>query len=177
MGIFSHPFLIMDSIYYSEENIAGIKITAVVSPKGIKNIFLNNHKKISDISNATKLHSNDPYLFNLFNQLKEYFEGTRKIFDLPLDITGTEFQKKVWNELQRIPYGKTISYKTLSERLGDVKAIRAVGKANGQNPVPIIIPCHRVIGADGELTGYAGGLDVKEKLLEIEGSRSLELFE
>jgi methylated-DNA-[protein]-cysteine S-methyltransferase len=177
MGTVSHPFLIMDSIYYSEEIISGIKITALASSDGIRKIFLNSQKKNSELSSATKLHSNDPYLFNVFNQLKEYFDGKRKKFDIPLDIKGTDFQKRVWNELQKIPYGKTISYKKLSEKLGDVKAIRAVGKANGQNPIPIIIPCHRVIGADGELTGYAGGLEVKEKLLEIEGSRSLELFE
>ncbi len=177
MGNFFHPFLIMTPIYYSEEILSGIKIIILASSKGIKRIFLNPSKKISELSNATKLHSNDPYLFGVFDQLKEYFEGTRKIFDVPLDIEGTEFQKKVWNELQKTQYGKTISYKKLSENLGDVKAIRAVGKAIGQNPIPIIIPCHRVIGTDGELTGYAGGLDVKEKLLEIEGSRSLELFD
>ena len=84
---------------------------------------------------------------------------------------------KVWNEIKKIPYGKTRSYKYIAEKLGDAKSIRAVGRANGQNPIPIIIPCHRVIGSNGTLTGYAGGLYVKEKLLEIEGSRSLELFE
>lgn len=162
--------------FYSEEILSGIKIIVLASSKGIKKIFFNSAHQLSDLSNATKLHSDDPYLFGIFNQLKEYFAGTRKTFDVPLDIEGTDFQKKVWNELQKIPYGKTISYKSLAEKLGDVKAIRAVGKANGQNPIPIIIPCHRVIGSDGSLTGYVGGLDVKEKLLEIEGSRSLELF-
>ncbi|RPI61177.1 MAG: methylated-DNA--[protein]-cysteine S-methyltransferase, partial [Ignavibacteriales bacterium] len=98
-------------------------------------------------------------------------------FDVPLDIEGTDFQKRVWNELRNIPYGKTISYKTLSEKLGDVKAIRAVGKANGQNPIAIIIPCHRVIGANGSLVGYAGGLDIKEKLLHLEGALNPELFD
>lgn len=167
----------MDSIYYSEEYISGIKITVLASSKGIRKIFLNSYKQNSDISGATRLHSNDPYLFGVFNQLKEYFAGVRKVFDLPLDIEGSDFQKKAWEELQNIPYGKTISYKKLSENLGDAKATRAVGKANSQNPIPIIIPCHRVIGAYGNLTGYAGGIKLKEKLLEIEGSRSLELFE
>lgn len=162
--------------FYSEEILSGIKIIVLASSKGIKKIFFNSAPQLSDLSKATKLHSDDPYLFGIFNQLKEYFAGTRKEFNVPLDIEGTDFQKKVWNELQKIPYGKTISYKSLAEKLGDVKAIRAVGKANGQNPIPIIIPCHRVIGSDGSLTGYVGGLDVKEKLLEIEGSRSLELF-
>lgn len=101
-------------------------------------------------------------------QLKEYFEGTRKSFDLKLNPSGTEFQKKVWDELQKIPYGKTISYLELSKKLGDVKAIRAVAGANGKNPLWIVLPCHRVIGSNGELTGYAGGLHRKKWLLEHE---------
>ena len=163
--------------YYSEETIYGIKIAALVSSKGIKKIFLNPTKVITELTSATKLRSDDPYLFNIFNQLKEYFAGTKTEFDVPLDIEGTEFQKKVWEELKKIPYGKTISYKTLAEKLGDVKSIRAVGKANGQNPIAIIIPCHRVIGADGSLIGYAGGLAIKEKLLHLEGALNPELFD
>ena len=101
-------------------------------------------------------------------QLNEYFEGDRKQFDLKLNPEGTEFQKKVWKLLEQIPYGKTISYLELSKQLGDVKAIRAVANANGKNPLWIIIPCHRVIGSDGSLTGYAGGLHRKQWLLEHE---------
>jgi methylated-DNA-[protein]-cysteine S-methyltransferase len=163
--------------FYSEETISGIKIAVLVSSKGIKKIFLNPKKESQNFSTATKLRNDDPYLFGVFDQLNEYFARTRKEFDIPLNIEGTNFQKKVWNELQKIPYGKTISYKTLSEKLGDVKAIRAVGKANGQNPVAIIIPCHRVIGANGNLVGYAGGLDIKEKLLHLEGALNPELFD
>lgn len=163
--------------YYSEEIISGIKIAVLVSSKGVKKVLLNPKDYTADFSSATKLRSDDPYLFEVFNQLKEYFEGSRKVFDIPLDVDGTEFQKKVWNELQKISYGKTISYKTLSEKLGDVKTIRAVGKANGQNPVAIIIPCHRVIGEDGSLIGYAGGLDIKEKLLQLEGALDPKLFD
>lgn len=163
--------------YYSEQVISDINIVVLVSSNGVKKIFLNPQKVIKELSSATKLRSDDPYLFGIFNQLKEYFAGTRKVFDVPLDVYGTVFQRKVWNELQKIPYGKTISYKTLSEKLGDIKAIRAVGKANGQNPVAIIIPCHRVIGADGSLIGYAGGLDIKEKLLHLEGALNPELFD
>ena len=166
-----------ETIFYSEETISGIKIGVFVSSKGIKKIFLKPAKGIKELSSATKLQNDDPYLFGVFNQLKEYFAGTRKVFDVPLDVVGTEFQKRVWTELRKIPYGKTISYKTLSEKLGDVKAIRAVGKANGQNPIAIIIPCHRVIGSDGRLTGYAGGLDIKEKLLHLEGALNPELFD
>jgi len=163
--------------YYSEETISEINLAVLVSSKGIKKIFLNPTKELIELSTATKLRSDDPYLFGIFDQLREYFAGTRKVFDIPLDIDGTDFQKTVWNELLKIPYGKTISYKTLSEKLGDVKAIRAVGKANGQNPIAIIIPCHRVIGSDGSLTGYAGGLAIKEKLLHLEGALNPELFD
>ena len=101
-------------------------------------------------------------------QLREYFDGERKTFSLTLNPKGTDFQKRVWEELQQIPYGKTISYLELSKKLGDVKAIRAAAAANGQNPLWIVIPCHRVIGSDGSLTGYAGGLHRKKWLLEHE---------
>ena len=101
-------------------------------------------------------------------QLQEYFAGTRQAFQLRLNLTGTGFQHRVWQELLNIPYGKTISYLELSRRLGDVKAIRAVAAANGQNPFWIVVPCHRVIGSDGSLTGYAGGLWRKKWLLEHE---------
>ncbi len=101
-------------------------------------------------------------------QLREYFEGTRTTFDLKLNPEGTDFQNVVWRLLQEIPFGKTISYLQLSKRLGDVKAIRAVANANGKNPLWIIVPCHRVIGSDGRLTGYAGGLHRKKWLIEHE---------
>lgn len=101
-------------------------------------------------------------------QLNQYFEGLRKQFSLKLNPEGTPFQKKVWDALQTIPYGKTTSYLQLSKQLGDVKAIRAVANANGKNPLWIIIPCHRVIGSNGSLTGYAGGLHRKKWLIEHE---------
>jgi len=101
-------------------------------------------------------------------QLNEYFEGQRKSFHLQLNPQGTTFQQSVWKELLNIPYGKTMSYLELSKKLGDVKAIRAVAAANGKNPLWIIVPCHRVIGSDGSLTGYAGGLHRKKWLLEHE---------
>lgn len=101
-------------------------------------------------------------------QLQEYFEGKRTEFSLNLNPQGTDFQKRVWAELENIPYGKTISYLDMSKKLGDVKAIRAAAAANGKNPLWIIVPCHRVIGSDGSLTGYAGGLHRKKWLLEHE---------
>lgn len=102
------------------------------------------------------------------HQLREYFEGKRMQFDLKINPEGTDFQKRVWTQLQSIPYGKTLSYLELSKQLGDVKAIRAVANANGKNPLWIVIPCHRVIGSDGSLTGYAGGLHRKQWLLAHE---------
>jgi methylated-DNA-[protein]-cysteine S-methyltransferase len=101
-------------------------------------------------------------------QFDEYFSGKRKIFDLPVKQEGTAFQQKVWNELVKIPYGKTISYLQLAQRLGDVKSIRAAASANGRNKLNIIVPCHRVIGADGSLVGYGGGLPRKKWLLDHE---------
>lgn len=109
-----------------------------------------------------------PVLEAAVDQLEAYFAGTLKDFDLPLAATGTEFQHKVWNELRRIPYGETVSYLDVAERIGDRKAVRAVGLANGRNPIAIVVPCHRVIGANGRLTGYAGGLWRKERLLSLE---------
>ena len=101
-------------------------------------------------------------------QFNEYFEGSRKQFDLKLNPQGTDFQKKVWELLKKIPSGKTLSYLQLSKQLGDIKAIRAVANANGKNPIWIIIPCHRVIGTNGKLTGYAGGLHRKQWLINHE---------
>ncbi len=105
----------------------------------------------------------------VIKQLKEYFSGTRKVFDLPLHIIGTEFQKLVWRQLCRVPFGQTASYKEIAERIGKPKAMRAVGQANHRNPIPIIIPCHRIIGANGHLVGFGSGLDKKRFLLSHEG--------
>ena len=101
-------------------------------------------------------------------QLKEYFAGERRSFDLPIHIAGTAFQEKVWRELKKIPYGETVSYGQIAANIGNPKASRAVGSANHNNPVSIVIPCHRVIGANGKLTGYGGGLDMKKMLLDLE---------
>ena len=118
---------------------------------------------------AEELHTNEtPLLKQAVEQLDEYFKGKRKVFDLPLHPSGTTFQKEVWNELQKIPCSDTITYLQLAKRLGNIKSIRAAASANGKNPLAIIIPCHRVIGAGGKLTGYAGGLHRKQWLLEHE---------
>lgn len=105
-------------------------------------------------------------------QLDEYFQGKRTIFSLPFKLTGTPFQLAVWKELQNIPYGQTTSYKEIAQKINKPKAYRAVGMANNKNPLPIIIPCHRVIGSNGKLIGYAGGLKLKNYLLELEKSHT-----
>lgn len=135
------------------------------------------------LASVTVLNNNIPLgtvpevLEDAVYQFQEYFEGNREHFDLKLNPEGTEFQKKVWDALQEIPYGKTISYLELSKRLGDPKAIRAVAAANGKNPLWIVIPCHRVIGSNGDLTGYAGGLHRKKWLLEHESpAKQMALF-
>jgi methylated-DNA-[protein]-cysteine S-methyltransferase len=109
-----------------------------------------------------------PVLKETERQLGEYFKGRRKTFDLPLDFAGTVFQKRVWKALLKIPYGQTRSYGELAKQLGNAKAMRAVGAANGRNPISIVAPCHRVIGASGKLTGFAGGLQAKAFLLQLE---------
>lgn len=109
-----------------------------------------------------------PILLKTVQQLNEYFQGKRQKFDLPLDFEGTEFQQKVWQALLTIPFGETRSYKQIAEQVGNVKAVRAVGAANGKNPISIIAPCHRVVGANGKLVGFAGGLENKDILLKIE---------
>lgn len=127
------------------------------------------------IASVSILNSNEQFsdiipdeLQDCVYQLRDYFMGERDCFCLKLNPKGTDFQKRVWKQLEKIPFGKTISYLELSKQLGDIKAIRAVANANGKNPLWIIVPCHRVIGSDGSLTGYAGGLSRKQWLLEHE---------
>ena len=165
-----------ENLYYASETISGIKFDIFSTRKGIKRIFLNKKSSRINSREAIKLYPDDPYMFGVFTQLKEYFNLKRKKFYVPLDIEGTGFQVKVWNELKKIPYGKTASYKDIAAAIRNVNAVRAIGNANGKNPVPIIIPCHRVIEHSGKLGGYSGGINIKEKLLELEGSLSMELF-
>lgn len=113
---------------------------------------------------------------DVVEQLEEYFSQERKVFDLKLNPQGTEFQKQVWKRLEKIPFGQTKYYGQIAEEIGNPKASRAIGMANNKNPIPIIIPCHRVIGKNGTLTGFASGLDVKQKLLNIE-TRQLSIFD
>lgn len=134
--------------------------TIIGDENGISVISVSDEGEISKIIPAV--------LQEAVNQLNDYFKGKRTDFDFAMNLKGTEFQQKVWKGLLEIPFGKTCSYMDLSKKLGDVKAIRAVASANGKNPLWIVVPCHRVIGTDGSLTGYAGGLWRKKWLLEHE---------
>jgi len=136
--------------------------------------IIDNGNSITEIYFANNLDTNKvttketPLIKEAVRQLNEYFEGKRQDFNLPLDPKGTTFQKDVWKVLETIPYGETWSYKQVAEKVNSPKAYRAVGMANNRNPIAIVIPCHRVIGANGKLVGYGGGLDIKEYLLNME---------
>lgn len=138
----------------------GLEVIAI--ERGIACIrFVDDKPEVTAPSDLTRL---------AMTQLSEYFAGVRRHFDLPLVPTGTPFQQRVWQALVTIPYGETCSYGYIAQRIGNPKGVRAVGLANGKNPIAIVVPCHRVIGANGKLTGYAGGLDRKAGLLRLEGA-------
>ena len=143
-------------------------LTVASTDKGIASIQFGNTLPEGVVAEPSAIHET-------VEQLSEYFEGKRTQFELPLDVEGTDFQKAVWNELQRIPYGETRSYGEIAKAIGRPGAARAVGMANHENPLAVVIPCHRVVGSKGSLTGYAGGLHLKAQLLSIE-SRHRTLF-
>jgi len=151
------------SVYYKSP-IGIAKITG--SEAGISSIIIMDDENLE----ISKYKDTPFYLLECIQQLDEYFEGTRKKFNLKLNPTGTEFQQKVWKSLLTIPHGKTTTYLNQTKNIGDPKAIRAVASANGKNPLWIVIPCHRVIGSDGSLTGYAGGVWRKKWLLNHEAT-------
>jgi len=153
----------MKNIYYYSFNIGRV---GIVDQDGfIVELLFVNSKRSDDYKEVeTKL------IKNAYSQLDEYFKGTRKTFDLPLNPNGTIFQKKVWNALLEVNYGELKSYKDVAVSIGNQKACRAVGLANNKNPIPIIIPCHRIIGSNGKLVGYALGLDMKQSLIDLEKS-------
>lgn len=148
--------------YYSYKSAFG-DILIVADDKNIVEIVFGK-KKIDGSENETAV------IKNAAKQLLEYFDGKRKAFDFPINPQGSEFQKQVWTALQNIPYGELYSYKQIAEIIGNPKAARAVGLANNKNPLPVVVPCHRVIGSNGKLVGYAYGLDMKEFLINLEKS-------
>ena len=158
--------------FYKFETIIG-KITIIKSKDGLRSIDLFD-KEILVNQKTTRFIESKEKCKNEINQLLEYFNGKRKDFDLNLDIEGTDFRKKVWKELTKIPYGEVRSYKDIAIAIGNEKAVRAIGQANKANSIPIVIPCHRVIGKNNKLVGYAGNhTDVQEKLIELERTFSL----
>ena len=161
----------------SMDNII-LKIFAYESPIGkltiaeqegkLRGIWLTGELKLMPETEITIIKEETPLIAETHRQLEEYFAGKRQAFDLPLLPQGTDFQQRVWQELYKIPYGETVSYGEIAKRIGDPKAARAVGMANNKNPWLIVVPCHRVIGADGSLVGYGGGSSIKSFLLELE---------
>jgi methylated-DNA-[protein]-cysteine S-methyltransferase len=144
------------------------KLTLVASAQGLAAVLWEDDDPARVRLAATQEDRSHPLLVQAQQQLEEYFAGKRRKFTVKLDAAGTEFQTKVWRALTTIPFGETRSYRQIADQIGSGKAVRAVGAANGRNPISIIVPCHRVIGTNGKLTGFAGGLDVKAKLLALE---------
>jgi methylated-DNA-[protein]-cysteine S-methyltransferase len=142
------------------------RLTVAADAEGIRRVFFEKEPVPAERSGWTH---DPPAVREARDQLLEYFAGRRKVFDLPLHPAGTPFQLAVWSALREIPFGSTRSYADVARRIGNPKAVRAVGAANGRNPLPIIVPCHRVIGSDGSMTGFGGGLPVKQFLLVHEG--------
>lgn len=158
--------------FYKLETIIG-KITIIKSKDGLRSIDLFDEEILVN-QKTTRFIESKEKCENEINQLLEYFNGKRKDFDLKLDIEGTDFRKQVWKELTNIPYGEVRSYKDIAIAIGNEKAVRAIGQANKANPIPIVIPCHRVIGKNNKLVGYAGNhTDVQEKLIDLERKFSL----
>lgn len=156
--------------YYTtlESPLGSLLLTS--NGQALTGLYMGEHKHGPEIGADWICDSAAPPFPEATRQLAAYFSGTRTTFDLPLAPHGTAFQKQVWQELTRIPYGVTLSYGELATRVGNPNASRAVGLANGRNPLSILIPCHRVIGANGKLTGYGGGISRKERLLRLEGA-------
>jgi len=155
------------NVYTHYQSPIGI-LTIQANDKGLLGAWFQTQTTQPD--NLGKLDSEHPVLKQAVSEFQEYFSGTRQMFEVPLAATGTEFQQKVWQALTTIPFGTTWSYQDLANAIGNPKAVRAVGLANGKNPISIIVPCHRVIGKNGTLTGYAGGIERKEGLLKHEGA-------
>ena len=148
------------------------RLTLIAGNKGLAAVLWENDRPNRVHAKAEEENEQHPVLLEAERQLQEYFAGNRNSFSLPLDMIGTPFQQQVWEALTTIPHGETRNYQQIANQLGNPKAVRAVGAANGRNPVSIIVPCHRVIGTNGSLTGFAGGLEAKAYLLSLEGVAS-----
>lgn len=164
-----NQYLSNDAVYDEMDSSVG-KLIIVASPKGLQAVLWEADRKDTNYETilSALTQSKSEIILQTQQQLTEYFQGKRKIFDLPMVLHGTDFQIRVWHELLKIPYSKTLSYAEQAEKIGDRNKARAVGTANGLNPISIIIPCHRVIGSKGNLAGFRGGLEKKAYLLELE---------
>jgi methylated-DNA-[protein]-cysteine S-methyltransferase len=158
------------TLSYKEMNSPVGKLTLIASAGALVGVLWERESTERSPIGAQNLDPHHPVLVEAERQLSEYFTGKRTQFELPLDPRGTEFQKTVWRALQQIPFGKTKSYAEIAKSIGAPRASRAVGAANGKNPLPIVVPCHRVIGARGALTGFGGGLETKARLLTLEAA-------
>ena len=149
------------------------RLRLVATDQGLSHLLFDQQvgEDLDSAGNAAET-DNHPVLDEAATQLEEYFAGRRQEFDIPLDLSGTEFQRAAWSALANVPFGETRSYRQQAEAISRPKAVRAIGAANGQNPVPIVLPCHRIVGSDGSLTGYGGGLPIKEYLLNHEQAQS-----
>jgi len=155
-----------DTLYYTTIDSPIGELLLVGDETALRRLHMRDSRKPLRID--PEWERDDERFADAIAQLREYFSGEREDFDVPLKLDGSEFQVRVWNELREIPYGTTISYGELARRIGQPTAARGVGMANGSNPIAVIVPCHRVIGADGSLTGYGGGLENKRTLLDLE---------
>jgi len=156
----------MTAIYHTEIDCPLGPLLLTMDHGQLTNVCMFQQKRVANISSRS-ISDAGPFA-SIIKQLEEYFSGRRHEFDIPLRLDGTPFQVSVWNELRKIPYGTKTSYGEIARRIGNPKAVRAVGLANGRNPIPIIVPCHRVIGSNGTLTGFGGGLENKSLLLDLE---------
>jgi methylated-DNA-[protein]-cysteine S-methyltransferase len=158
-------------VYWTQVSLVdGVTIRLVSSDSGLRAIDFAPWRAMEG-----ERQDGTPVALEAARQLRAYFGGELRQFDLPLDLRGSEFQMRVWNALLGIPFGETRSYRQIAQAIGSLKAVRAVGAANGANPIPIVVPCHRVIGSSGKLVGYGGGLPLKKRLLELEGALALPL--
>jgi methylated-DNA-[protein]-cysteine S-methyltransferase len=159
----------MSYVYKTMKSPIGV-LKLVASDQGLAAVLWEHDDTLQERFGTIGAEPRHPVLLQAQQELEEYFSGSRKRFTVPLDFAGTAFQNKVWNALRTIPFGQTRSYGDIADQIGSSKAVRAVGAANGRNPIPIIVPCHRVIGADGTLTGFGGGLEIKARLLALESA-------
>ncbi|WP_432403154.1 methylated-DNA--[protein]-cysteine S-methyltransferase [Wukongibacter sp. M2B1] len=162
-------------MYYTRFNTRFCEIILVGDEDGLSNLYLNTGEGKRSFKISDRWILKDDFFIDVIKEIEEFLEGKRKTFDVKLNPKGTDYQKKVWNELSKIPYGEVSTYKQIAANIGNEKASRAVGMANSKNPIPLIIPCHRVVGSKGKLTGFAHGLVIKERLIKLE-ERNRDLF-